>query len=535
MPCGFFSVAHAHPRDVLNEPFLGSTIHVPTNYTTIQAAVDAASAGDTICVGAGTYYENVVVNKSNIKLQGYGANDTIVDGSGRETVFYIEASNVVVCGFTVRNCSTGVFLNNAFNCSVLDNHVMLNKFGIRLSFSSSCSIHRNNSTDNEYNIRLDYSSDNNLTRNVMNGSRYNFGVSGSSLGHYVQRIDDSNVANGKPICYIVNAENLTIDPQNYLNPGYLAVVNSSKITVKDFNISNNLQSALFAYTSDSTIENSMLVNNKIGIEFYHCSNCTVSRNVALYNMYHGILLGGSAQCVVYANNVTSNTEGIRLTYSTGCRFHGNTVYNNDCGIVLDSASGNEVFHNNIIDNTNQVSVTNSLSNLFDDGLEGNYWSDNSFQDIDQNGICDTPYPVATGIVDGYPLMGVYRNFRVTDQLSLDIVSNFAVRNVVVDQENKTLSCSLTGVIGVEGFCRVCVPKAFIDKPCIILTYNGTVIVINNTLLENSSHSWFYFKCSSPSSVTIIPELDLGIVLLFLIPITFIVIVSRQIKPNGAKS
>ncbi|MDI6811677.1 MAG: hypothetical protein QMD80_08465 [archaeon] len=40
-----------------------STIYVPDNYPTIQSAVDAASAGDTIIVRDGTYIENVNVNK----------------------------------------------------------------------------------------------------------------------------------------------------------------------------------------------------------------------------------------------------------------------------------------------------------------------------------------------------------------------------------------------------------------------------------------------------------------------------------------
>ena len=40
-----------------------ATIYVPDDYPTIQAAVDAANAGDTIIVRDGTYIENVNVNK----------------------------------------------------------------------------------------------------------------------------------------------------------------------------------------------------------------------------------------------------------------------------------------------------------------------------------------------------------------------------------------------------------------------------------------------------------------------------------------
>lgn len=50
------------------------------DFLTIGAAVAAAVAGDLIDVGAGTYYEQVVVAKS-ISLSGAGASSTVIDGS----------------------------------------------------------------------------------------------------------------------------------------------------------------------------------------------------------------------------------------------------------------------------------------------------------------------------------------------------------------------------------------------------------------------------------------------------------------------
>ena len=50
-------------------------------YPTIQAAVDAAHAGDTITIGAGTFAGGVTITKS-VSLQGAGAASTIIRGGG---------------------------------------------------------------------------------------------------------------------------------------------------------------------------------------------------------------------------------------------------------------------------------------------------------------------------------------------------------------------------------------------------------------------------------------------------------------------
>lgn len=50
-----------------------TTINVPGDYATIQAAIDSASPGDTIVVAAGTYDEMVVLDKDGLTLQGANA------------------------------------------------------------------------------------------------------------------------------------------------------------------------------------------------------------------------------------------------------------------------------------------------------------------------------------------------------------------------------------------------------------------------------------------------------------------------------
>ena len=99
----------------------GSTIVVET---TIQAAVDSASPGDTVVVPPGTYHETVVVDKDDLTIQGSVA--AVLDASGNEYGMRVGTGaitgNPPVCppltvhnftldGLTIQNADdTGIFL-----------------------------------------------------------------------------------------------------------------------------------------------------------------------------------------------------------------------------------------------------------------------------------------------------------------------------------------------------------------------------------------------------------------------------------------
>lgn len=82
----------------------GITRHVPKDYPTIQAAVDAANPGDLILIAPGVYKEEVTVTTPSIVIRGESRNATIVDGEfvrGNGIAVYADA--VAVENMTARN------------------------------------------------------------------------------------------------------------------------------------------------------------------------------------------------------------------------------------------------------------------------------------------------------------------------------------------------------------------------------------------------------------------------------------------------
>ena len=95
-----------------------STIQVPTNFSTIQSAINAASNGDTVLVAPGTYVENINFNGKAITLaSSSGPAVTIIDGNHNGTVVtfnHSETPSSVLSGFTIQNG----FQNGGFGAGI---------------------------------------------------------------------------------------------------------------------------------------------------------------------------------------------------------------------------------------------------------------------------------------------------------------------------------------------------------------------------------------------------------------------------------
>lgn len=170
---------------------------------------------------------------------------------------------------------------------------------------------------------------------------------------------------------------------------------------------------VFRNCHDSTIIGNIMFGNWVAIKFLE----NADRIDIKYNEVSGCdqhaIWGGVSNSNIIGNNIVGN-NGIAL-YSVGSfnRVIGNNLENNDYGVLCYQAN-NEIHHNNFVNNKVEQ-FQGREPNSFDDGNEGNYWSDYSGEDSNGDGIGDTAYiktresgdGIVESVRDRYPHMSPY--------------------------------------------------------------------------------------------------------------------------------
>jgi parallel beta-helix repeat protein len=392
-------------------------ITVPDTYLSIQEAIDHARPGGTIYVKAGIYLEHIVVAYNNLKIVGENRYTTIIDGQGIGTVVYLKANGIVFDGFTIKNSGfnftdSGIYIDHSINSQISDNNVIDNNLGLYLYTSSNITL-RNNS---------------------MFTNRYNFGVYGDNLQEYIHDIDATNLVDGKSLIYWVGQSS----GQPPLNAGYVAIVNSSNVTLQDLTLSRNWQAVLFAYSTNSSITNVTATMNMDCIWILNCTACTVTDSDISGNSWGGVAIVNSSACSVYGNSINDNAE---------------------YGVLLSDSSHNLFYHNNFTNNTSQVWFFGFNSNNWDDGYPtgGNFWSNQGCTDVKSgwgqnqtgsDGICDLPFVVDSNNIDRYPL-----------------TAPWVSQSLKSSSMNLTL-CVVTGIVIILGVLVLYLIKTRKQKPSI---------------------------------------------------------------------
>lgn len=448
----------------------GSAAHP---FDSIQEGVDAAASGDTVQVAAGVYYESVQISKSSISLVGQ-KNDTIIDGKGTAPVgirLYHSPPNytegVSISGFVVRDCVKGITLSRSIYTRLRDNSMV--------------------------------------------GNTYNFG----DYTLQVQDIDVSNTVDGKPMYFW----NYVHDRQVPADAGFVAIVDSTNITVRDLDLAHNVQGLILKNTTQSLIENVSIHDNWDGLYLERWSNSnTIVHSSISDNLFMGVYVSTSSSNLIANNSMLNNAYGMLLDssvfeYTEGYSPTGNTVEDNIItrntmassslvGVYLNGCVDNVFFDNSFDNNARQVESLNSTSR-WDDGTEGNLWSDYTGKDLNRDGIGDSPYVIDENNRDNYPLTGFPLDFQATWQnqtYSVVTVSNSVVSAFGFSQPDKTISFTVSGSDSAFGFCRVSIPANLIGGPYTLMMDGVASTDFVGT--SNETHCFLYFTYSGAHNVQI---------------------------------
>ena len=246
-------------------------IHVPSDYSTIQGAVNASSPGDTILVGPSTYNETVTVGKS-LSLIGAGSSNTIIDSRGLGPGINITGtSGVTVSGFTIRNAdivSSGVIVAFSDDVAITDNIIRASSQsnGTYIVGSNAVTVQNNNITGNVWGIAVQGGFGNTLRANNVTGNSVGIGVF-SSQGN---KIVDNQLGKAQKGLEFNYASTSNVVARNIISNDTfgLWVQSSSQNLVTENNIDFNNQGAspvgvYLSSTSGNTIYHNNIRNNTI--------------------------------------------------------------------------------------------------------------------------------------------------------------------------------------------------------------------------------------------------------------------------------
>jgi len=407
------------------------TIYVPDDYPTIQEAIIAASPGDTISVAAGTYTENVDVNKQ-VTIIGTGEADTIVTAADWEDhVFEVTADGVSISALTATGANrdsynyrdkSGIFVN-ASGCTISSVTAEDNNIGIYLKDSqgstvTSCTVtnnikggiwledsHGNIISGNDASsnvaddstwastqswaglgIYLDSSSNNQLTGNTANWNKGGSQYSGigiyldkcpTELGEYIDGNLEITYFSPNVLTDNTANENEGLGDYEYSGVGILLGQSGGTSDNKALLSGNTANGNTYAGTTRE--------KSGSGVVLYQTPYADVIDNTVTGNQQNGYYSEGAIGNYVHDNVVTGNTAtenkyGLYLCNDSS-NYSNNTITGNtDTGIYGEAYGGMKLTGtvlraNNISGNTLLGASFTSWS--VDDNLDAreNWWGD----------------------------------------------------------------------------------------------------------------------------------------------------------------
>ncbi len=289
--CGRFPIVYVDDSNTIG-PWNG-TKEYP--YKTIKDGIDNAYDFWAVYVKNGTYYENIVINKT-IQLDGENKTNTIIDGNNTGFVIRIEdAPNTRISGFTIQNSGNKSKYNAGINVeslnsnvTIIDNIIKNNHIGIRLLYTypeSTNTIKNNIITSNYDGISATWIYNNKIENNIIENNLDN----GIKMERSEATVIERNIISDNGGCgiYIRGASNKNIIQLNTIKNNSLGLElrdsHKNKITRNNF-IDNEKQVCFYNsflnkwrrnYWNDLSLFLPKIIKGYIGDEKIHWINIDV--------------------------------------------------------------------------------------------------------------------------------------------------------------------------------------------------------------------------------------------------------------------
>ncbi len=326
--------------------------------SSIQDAITKASAGDTLNILSGLYFESGVIIDKPLTI--LGEENAVIDGQKKGFVMIVRSDDVTLKGFEIHHAGTSFIEDYA---------------GLLVEKSNNVRLENLKLVDNFFGIYVAQSSNVLIKNNELTAS----GLKETSSGNGVHLWYSKNV-------YIEN--NTVIGHRDGF---YFEFVEEVKVVN---NLSrNNLRYGLhFMFSNNCSYTHNTISNNGAGVAVMYTSKVEISQNIFTDNWgsaAYGLLLKEINESEIIGNTFTSNSVGLYMESSNRNKIRYNAFQQNGWAIKLMSNSMDNTFSdNNFFENTFEV-ATNSKQNF--NLFEGNYWSHYEGYDLDRDGFGDVPH------------------------------------------------------------------------------------------------------------------------------------------------
>lgn len=350
----------------------------------LPRALRDAPTGAVVRVPAGVYSAPVVIDRP-LMLIADGV--VVIDGDGRGPCVLVEAPDVVVRGFHVRNTGDSLHLEHA---------------GINV-VAARATIEDNVLDDVLFGINLSNAPNSVVRNNVVHGKEL----------HVARRGDGIR---------LWSSHDSVIEGNRVRRVRDVVVWYSERVRLIDNVVADSRYGMHFMYCHENVLEGNILEDNSVGAFLMYSRDVSLRGNVMRRNRGpsgYGLGIKDMQGVTIKNNAIVANRVGV---YFDNPPIHDgehdeiahNLVAYNDVGMALQpSVSQAAIYLNSFIENEQQIAVRgggvlrgNELSR---DG-RGNFWSDYRGYDLDGDGVGDIPHRVESlwdSLVDRQPNMRLF--------------------------------------------------------------------------------------------------------------------------------